>query len=64
MVRSTLETLDELAGLAEPHNSTPYVHVGLRMALLIVILLLMDRFDELLIRSPNFLLRSILLRWT
>ena len=35
-----------LAGLAELHNSTPYVHVGVQMALYIFILLIMDSFDE------------------
>ena len=60
-----LETLDALVSLAEPHNSTPYVHIGLRMVLYIFTLCLMGSFDEPLIsrrRSPNFLLSSTLLR--
>ena len=36
-----------LAGLAEPYNSTPYVHVGLRRALYIINLLGRERFEDL-----------------
>ena len=32
-----LENLGAVIGLAKPHNSTPYLHVGLRMAFYLLI---------------------------
>ena len=49
-----------LSGLAEPNNSTPYVHDDLRIALYIVCLLRRGSFEDFLsrCRRPNFLFRS------